>query len=81
MGEDPERDTSEAGPVVSIAAGEKATRSDAEEKTKEILRRTERMEREHEVLATLVLLCLLNVVRGGRMTVSRLATRYPKSKA
>jgi hypothetical protein len=53
----------------------------AEEKTKVLLRRTERMEREHEVLATLVLLCLLNVVRGGRTTVSRLATRHPKSKA
>lgn len=40
-------------------------RSKAEEKAKEILTRTERMEKQDEVLAILMLLCLLNVVRGG----------------
>jgi hypothetical protein len=40
-------------------------RSNAEEKAKEILTRNERMEKQDEVLAILMLLRLLNVVRGG----------------
>jgi len=80
LGEDPERDTSEAGSV-STASCEEATRSDGRGENKRYTETNERGKKKHEVLASLVFLCPLNVVRGGKTTVSRLATRYPKSKA